>query len=167
MSLKEGEVMRFARFSVIQAAAGDFKQIALDTNLSIRTPFVWQVKALQMEIKATEMEWPAQNATENVEVQFTRESKAAIIAYDDSDLLEKYTRELTRVATIGTDAGPAYKTTINPITFLYTTPIIFAGANLYIGIDSTNASVITVKGRIGFTIAKVSEKEFFRYASAL
>lgn len=165
--IKENEVMRFSRFSVIQATAATFKQIAIDTNLSIRTPFVWMVKSLQLEIKATEIEWPAQNVTENVEVQFTRDSKAAMIAYDDADLLEKYTHELSRVATIGTDAGPAYREDINPRTFVYTTPIIYAGAALYVGINSTNSSVITVKGRIGYTIEKVSETAFFRFASAL
>lgn len=165
--LKEEEVMRFARFSNIESAAATFTQISLDTNLSIRAPYLWRIRALQLEVKATELEWPAQSAIESVMIQFTRESKTGIIAYDDADLLEKVTLEVDRVATVGTDAGPAYKFVQNPLTFPYFTPIVYAGAKIYCGIIGTNSAAITVKGRLGYTLEKTTEKAFFRFAGAL
>lgn len=165
--LKENEVLRFARFVVTEDAAATFTQITVETQLSIRTPYVWQIKALQVEFKSGELEFPAQGAQESLTLQFTRESKAALINYDDADLLEKVTSEITRVATIGTDAGPAYKFVDNPRTFVYSTPIIFAGSKIFIGLLGTSGSATTVRGRVGYTIEKVSEKAFFRYASAL
>lgn len=166
MPLKENEVLRFARFNVVESSNATFTEISLDTNLSIRTPFVWQVRALQLEILAAANEWPADGATETIIVQFTRESKSAILNYNDPDLLEKVTRELRRVDISA--VGNVHQVVQNPITVNYNSPIIYANSNLYIGILSTFGSgVANVRGRIGFTIEKVSEKAFFRFASAL
>lgn len=168
MPIKQSDVLQFARFNAVGAGSGVFNEISLATNLTIRAPYAWQVRALQLEIKLAQNEWPAQNTTETIEVQFTRESKAAIIDYDDADLIEKITREVARVATIGTDAGPAYREVTNPLTFLYTVPIYYTKPLIFLGLKSTFGSgTANIRGRIAYTITKITDKDFLNLLGAI
>jgi hypothetical protein len=168
MPIKQSEVLQFARFNAVGGGSGVYNEISLATNLTIRAPYAWQIRALQLEIKASQNEWPAQNTTETLEVQFTRESKAAIIDYDDADLMEKVTRELQRVATVGTDAGPAYREITNPLTFIYTIPIYYTKPLIFIGLKSTFGSgTANVYGRIAYTITKITDKDFLNLLGAI
>lgn len=168
MAIKQSEVLQFARFDASGGGSGVYNEITISTNLTIRAPYAWQIRALQLEIKVSQLEWPAQGTTETIEIQFTRESKDAIINYDDADILEKITREARRSPTIGTPAGPAYDYAENPLTFTYSVPIYYTKPSLFVGLKSTFGSgTANIRGRIAYTIVKISDRDFLNLLGAV
>ena len=166
--IKESDILRFLRFSVVESAAATFTESEFDTQLSVYAGFIWMIAFMEIDgMTASSIDDAAQGANEELNVQITRESKSALVNYNDSDLIEKVRVETERYATIGTDAGPVVLLTQSPIIITYPIPLPYAGQSIYIGVQSTAGAAKTVRGRIGYTIKKVSDKFFFRVAQSL
>lgn len=165
--LKDSEILRFLRFSVTESAAATFTQTSIDTNLSVDRGVIWLIHFIEMGLDPEYIDDPAQNATETFKIQVTRESKTAILSYNDADLIEMGIASKDRVATIGTEAGPSIQYAISPHMFKYQPAIPYAAGTIYVGVQSTSSAAKTGVGRIGYTIRHVSDKFFYRVASAL
>jgi hypothetical protein len=82
--------------------------------------------------------------------------------------MEKVTRELQRVPTIGTDAGPSHREITNPLTFIYSIPIYYTKPLIFIGLKTTFGSGTgNIFGRIAYTITKITDKDFLNLLGAI
>lgn len=167
ISLKEEDILRFLRFSVTESAAATFTQNEYQTNLSLERGMLAAIYTFEIEIPPSSIETPAASGTETLSVQITRESKTALVNFNDSDVLIKVVAQASRGAAIGTDAGPVVMFLTNPQRFDYRPPILFAGESVFVGIQSTNAAAQTIRGRIGYSLISVPEKMYFRVANSL
>ena len=166
-ALEDEAIIRFLRFSVVESAAATFTEQNLDTQLSIERGVIWMLHWVQVEYLVSNLDDPTQNADENLVIQITRDSKTGIVSYNDSDVIEQFSFEHTRAATIGTDAGPMWLSSVSPIKMSYSPAIPFAGSSIFVGVQSTAGAARTVQGRLAYTIRAVSDKFFFRVAQAL
>lgn len=170
MGLKKigaGDIMNFSRFVVAEAGAGGYNETEIDTNLSAERSLIWFIRMIQLEILPQTVDLPAAGADESLFLQITRESKTAIINYNDADVIEKFTDTAVRSAAIGTDAGPQIDRRITPITIQYKPPIPYGSRSIFIGFQTTAAAPNTIRGRIGYTTEKVSERDFYRIAQSI
>lgn len=166
--LKDEEIIRFLRFTMTESAAGVYTQITLDTNLSIETGLIWLIHWIEWEFGPNEIDEPAAGAIEWIQGQITRESKAAMLNLSDSDVIANYKKMIKRSAAIGTDAGPLWFYDPNiPFMQSFPIPLPFASQNIYCAIQSSSAAAKTIRGRIAYTIRRVSDKFFFRIAQAM
>lgn len=165
--LKDAEILRFQRFSVVESAAATFTEQSYDTQLSIDRGLIWLIHFIEFYMTADQVDDPAQNAYESLLCQITRESKTAEVNLSNADLVALHVIQKDRTATIGTDAGPVIHLHDFPSVHYYNPPIAYAAQNIYIAVQSTSASAQTVTGRIGYTLRKVSDKFFYRVAQAL
>lgn len=165
--LQDDEVIRFLRFSVPESAAATFTEQAYDTQLSIDRGFIWMIHWVETSLQPTNVDEPAAGASESISVQITRESKNAILAMSDPDLIAKVGVIHNRSATIGTDAGPMWVYDKYPVQTVFNPPLIYAAMNIYIGIKSSSGAAQTGAGRIAYTLRRVSDKFFYRVAQAL
>lgn len=161
--LTDEQVLRFLRFG--NAGFTSFAEVSYDTQLSIERGVIWLIHAVEWVSNAS-FDTPAASTTEYLTAQITRESKTAIVNANDSDLIAIYDERLTRGAAIGTDAGPVVTHFLNPHIQYFDPPIPYAGSNIYIGAECSIAAG-TIRGRIHFSLITVTDKYFFRVASAL
>jgi len=162
------EVLRFMRFSVVESAAATYTEQSFDTQLSIDRGMIWLIHFIEFgNLNLSLLEDPAQDAMEYMSCQIVRESKSAIIGLDDSDLVEAITVEKDRTATIGTDAGPIILASTTPIKINYSPPMGYAGQNIIVGVIASAGAAKTVKGRVGYTLKKVNDRQFLSLAHAL
>jgi len=167
LALTDEAILRFFRFSVVETAAATFTEQGLDTQLSIERGVIWLIHFIEFEVLGATLDDPGAASSEEFQVQLTRETKPTIVGYDDADLIEKYQLQIDRATAIGTDAGPLYKVTESPKMIRYVPAIPFAASTLFVGVAGTSGSAGTYRGRVGYTIRTVSDKFFFRVASAL
>lgn len=165
--IRDEDVLRFMRFNVTESAAATFTEQEYDTQLSIDRGYIWMIHFIEWDINLSQIEDPAQDATETFTGQITRESKSALITQNDSDLIARIRLLKDRSATIGTDAGPVIHAGVSPYKDNYYPAIPYAAQSIYVAIQTSHASVQSLTGRIGYTLARVSEKFFFRVAHAL
>lgn len=165
--LTDQELIRFLRFSVTESAAATFTQQSYDTQLSIDRGLIWMITWIEFELQAENIDDPAAAGTEHLTVQITRESKTAMLTYDDPDLIELVQLTHDRSAAIGTDAGPMYWQQLNPYMIQYPIPIPYSGRNIYVAAVSTAGAAKTFRGRIAYTLRRVTDKFFYRVAQAL
>lgn len=169
LELTDEQVLRFCRFTITESAASTFTQQILDTQLSIERGVIWLIHAVDWLMLGGELEAPGAGAAETFQAQITRESKAAIIFPSDADLIDYHSQYIKRSAAIGTDAGPLWWYEQNAMKrHDYALPIPYAAQNIYLALQSTNASSpATIYGRIHYTIRKVNDAYFYRVAQAL
>lgn len=166
--LRDDEILRFLRFEVTESAAATYTQKTIDTQLSIDRSIIWMIHSVDVfGINSMNLEDSAQNASESMNLQITRESKSSIIEYDDADLVERFQYAVKRYATIGTDTGPVCIPAVDPLKCVFPIPIAYAAQNIHVGIQTSHATPQVIRGRIGYTLRKVSDKFFYRVASAL
>lgn len=165
--LKDDEILRFLRWTVTESAAATYTEASFDTQLSIDRGLIWLIHFADFAISAKDIDDPAVNTTETISVQITRESKTAMVNFNDADLITRYHLQKDRSDTIGTAAGPDTYLDYYPKTQIFAPPVAYAAQNVWIGIQSTAAAAKTVQGRIGFTLRRVSDKFFYRVAQAL
>lgn len=166
--LSDEAILRVARVRATQSAAGAFTEVSFDTQLSVERGVIWMIHFIEFAwAGVVGLSQVAANAAEIYQAQVTRESKAAIVAGNDSDLIQGHQMQAARSAAIGTDAGPLWLTQDLIRRFDYPVPLPYASQSVFVGIDTTNAVVETVDLRIGYTIREVDDQFFFRVASAL
>lgn len=165
--LKDDEILRFFRFSLTESAVATFTEESYDTQLSIDRGIIWLLHFIELKMLYSSVDDPAQNAEEHVEFQITRESKSAMLHLNSPDVIFKAQIEKDRTATIGTDAGPVILGSRAPIIYSYAPPIAYAAQSIHVAVHSTCAAVQTVNGRVGYTLRRVTDKFFYRVASAL
>jgi hypothetical protein len=167
--LADEEVLRVARIRVTESAAATFTQSEVDTQLSVERGVIWMIHYIEFLYGNLDLlAEVGANAVERVIVQVTREGKTAIVAGNDSDIIQIASRSLFRSAAIGTDAGPLYAHINELDRFDYPTPIPYASQSIFVGaLGTDSANTHTVDCRIGYTIREVSDKFFFRVAQAL
>lgn len=162
--LNDDQIRRYLRFSVLGATA--FTQNSYDTQLSIERGVIWLIHQIECWT-ITARELPAASATEYWTGQITRESKAALIGFSDTDLVDMFDERIVRSAAIGTDAGPAWAFISGPLIHMFNPPIPYAASNIYVAAQSTFGSGVDFLGRIAYTLITVSDKFFYRVATAL
>ena len=167
VALTDEKILRFMRFTVTESAAGTFTEVGFDTQLSIERGVIWMVHFAEFEALAGNIDDPAQNAVESSTIQLTRETKTAIVDYNDADVVEQFRLQWQRGATIGTDAGPMWNMVKSPDKYNFSPPIPYAASSLFVGVQGSAGSAQTFRGRVGYTIMSVSDKFFFRVAAAL
>lgn len=165
--LRDDEVIRFLRYSVTESAAATYTQDSYDTNLSIHTGLIWMIHWIEMNLSPSSVDDPAQDASEWIKCQITRESKAAMVYLDNTDLIAIAALVKDRSATIGTAAGPDTYMGSEHVMIKFPIPIPYAAQNIYIAAQSTSAAAVTIRGRVAYTLRKVSDKFFYRVAQAL
>lgn len=166
--LKDHEILRFQRFMVTESAPATFTQQSFDTQLSIDRGLLWLIHFIEFAgILPSSIDDPAASASEYISAQITRESKDSLVSLDNADCIAKITLQKERSAAIGTDAGPMVFMGIEPIHLNYYPALAYAAQNIYVSIVSTSAAAQVVRGRIGYTLRKVTDKFFYRVAQAL
>lgn len=166
--VSEDAILRFARFSAVESAAATFTEQELATNLSLERGVLWQIRWIEVHMPPGVLtDDAAANSNEAVTVQITRETKSALVNFNDADLIALFHKQLKRANTIGTDAGPMYWTWDSPIRQAFDPAILYASPSIFVAVQSTEAAAVTVRGRIAYTLAKADEKLFFRVAQAL
>jgi len=165
--LRDDEIVRFCRFSITESAAATFTQVSYDTQLSIDRGFLWMIHWVEASMQASKMEDAAQDASEVLSLQVTRESKAATVRISDADCIFRYATEVSRYATIGTDAGPVVIQDNYPIIYTFPLALPYAHQEIYVAVQSSNATPVVVYGRLAYTLRKVSDKFFYRVAHAM
>lgn len=166
-SLKDLDVLRYLRFIVTESAAATFTEIEIDTQLSIERGVIWLIRSLELDIPVDTMDDPAVDTSEGIAIAVTRSSQSDIISFNDPDLVMQYAIAVNRANTIGTPAGPLWWIRENPSVQKFSIPIVYAGVSIFVGIKSTSAGAKVVSGRIGYSLAKVSDQDFFRVANAI
>lgn len=167
--LSDDEILRLARMRITETASSTFTEKELTTQLSVERGVIWLIHFIEFHFEdpsvLTEV---GANTFEDLTAQVTRESKTAILNFDDSDLVQGCNLRMGRSAAIGTDAGPIVNSYQGPIVFDYIVPMPYAAQSIFGGLLGTDASIIhDVNIRIGYTIKEVSDKFFFRVAQAL
>lgn len=165
--LRDDEILRFLRFSVTESAAATFTEESYDTQLSIDRGLIWMIHWIEVDLTSPSCDDPAAAAHESVLVQISRESKSATLGLNDADLIYTGSVIWHRSAAIGTDAGPMATYEFSPYKYNYDPPLPFAAQNIYVGVEGSAAAAKTVKGRIGYTMRRVTDKFFYRVAQAL
>jgi hypothetical protein len=165
--LRDDEILRFLRFAVVESAAATYTQQAMDTQLSIDRGLIWLIHFIEHDLGPQSIDDPAQGTLEYIRFQITRESKAAMVDLDNPDAIYMSSSQMERGATIGTDAGPMWTLSDWPKQAIFSPPIPYAAQTIYIAAQSTSGSARTVRGRIGYTMKRVTDKFFFRVAQAL
>lgn len=166
--IQDEEILRLIRFSVSETTASTFRETTIDTQLSIERGVIWLIHFIQIEMLIDILDVSAAGVTETATLQITRESKSTILDFDDADIVAKFSYEKRRSATIGTESGPLMTEQKSPMIQNYPVPLIYAGQNIHAGfVGSGGTNLKTVRGRIGYTIRRVSDKFFFRVAQSL
>lgn len=166
--LRDDEIIRFLRFSITESAAATFTQQSYDTNLSIDRGIIWMIHWIEWDLNVAHIaDDPAQGASESITGQVTREGKSALLQHDDSDLIAKTAVIWKHAATIGTEAGPMYALDTYPKIQHFPIPLPFANQTIYIAILSTAGAAQTSRGRLAYTLRRVTDKFFYRIAQAL
>lgn len=161
------EPMRFMRMQAIETAAGVFTEKSFDTQLSMHSLYIWLIHLIEVELDFSAIDDPTASAQESLSYQITRSSQTAIVNIDDPDIIFRNKISIMRTAAIGTDAGPGYKRTEGVRQFYYKPPIAYAGAAIFVSLKSTSSATKEIRMRIGYTLKKVSEREFFSIANAI
>lgn len=164
------DYLNFLRFTVTESAAGTFTQTELDTNLSAERGVMMEIHSLEIESSTNQftlLKEVAAGSNEDIRLQLTRDSKAAIIGLNDADCVALLKKEVTRSAAIGTDAGPLwiYDSLIWKIDFAL--PIPYVKPSIFVGIQSSLASAGTMVGRIGYTLRDIDRETFLELLVAL
>lgn len=167
--LTDEEIIRIARPKVTESAAATFTEVAFDTQLSVERGVIWMISFIEFQFSNLDLLTEvAADSQERIAAQITRESKTAVVAPGDPDLLQFSRPRCTRSAAIGTDAGPLWFFTNDVIVYNYPKPLPYASQSIYLGIVGSHSSdPHTVTARIGYTVRTVSDKFFFRVAQAL
>jgi hypothetical protein len=165
--LRSSQILRYMRVVLTESAGSTFTEKTLDTQLSIERGVVMLIHQLEISILPSAFSAVTADSNETFTMQITRTSQSALIDIDDPDSIIRYAWEIRRMAAIGTDAGPMYLYWKNPMFLHFPIPIPYAGANIFAAIQTTNAAAQTGRLRIGYTLAEVSDKEFFRIANAI
>lgn len=166
-ALKDEEVVRMVRASVTESGAATFTETTIDTQLSIERGVIWMISAVEFFQELSKHSEVGANGLETQNIQLTRESKTAIVELNDSDVIAKLQNGIYRSAAIGTDAGPLWLTWVMPVIQYFDPPLPYASQNMYLGFQTTAATVRSCYVRIRYTIRTVSDKYFFRVAQAL
>lgn len=167
VSLKDNEIMRVQRFSLIPSGAA-FTQLEVDTQLSIDRGVIWLIRRIDYDLRLEFIDPPAANVREFAEVQLSRISQSTMVGLSDANIVDNCMRELRRSAAIGTDAGPLWYWADSPIIHHFNPPIPYASANIYLGVYVSQVMVAnSLNVRIGYTIETVSDQYFYRVAQAL
>lgn len=161
------EILRFLRFSVTESAAATYTEQSLDTQLSIERGMIWLIRAIEWEINPSYIDDPAAGANETLQGQITREPQTEMLHMSDSDCIAHINLIKNRSSAIGTDAGPIVIFDKYPLMQQFPIPLPYAARTIYIGAKSTAGAAKTVRGRIHYTLRRVSEKFFYRVAHAL
>jgi len=164
------EYLNFLRFSVTQSAAATFTQTELDTNLSAERGVMMEIHSFEVDFGNNGFSLLREVAASGIEellIQLTRDSKAAIVATNDSDFLAGVKKQITRSAAIGTDAGPltVYDSQIYTVNFPL--PLPYVKPSIFIGLNSTASSAAIITGRIGYTLREIEREDFLELLVAL
>lgn len=167
--LDDEDILRIARLSVTESAAGTYTQTSIDTQLSIERGVIWMIHFIEFSYSQVALLTEVAPASiESITAQITRESKDAIQSFTAADTVQAQSHVVSRSAAIGTDSGPLWLHDVTPKRFDYAVPMVYAGQNIFFGIKGSDASLThTVEARIGYSIRTVSDKFFFRVAQAL
>jgi len=163
-----GDFLNFLRAKVVESAAATFTQLEVDTNLSAE-------RGVMMEIHSIEFDFETWNllrevgtaATEQVHVQVTRETKSATAELNDSDVIARVMKQVTRSAAIGTDAGPLWMEGERGMILNFPLPIPYVKPSIFIGILGTHATPATAYVRIGYTLREIDREDFLELLVAL
>lgn len=164
------EYLNFLRFSVTESAAGTFTQVELDTNLSAERGVMMEIHSIELESATNQftlLKEVAAASNEDIRLQVTRDSKTAMVNLNDADCLALFKKEITRSAAIGTDSGPLwiYDDLVHKIDFAL--PLPYVKPSIFVGIQSSVATLGTMAGRIGYTLRDIDREDFLELLVAL
>ena len=162
-----GEYLNFLRFTVTQSAAATYTQTELDTNLSAERGVMMDIHGVDFLINPQQLSEAAANSAETNTIQVVRESKTALVNPNDSDLIALQRYSWSRSAAIGTDAGPMWWFNRDLESLVFPLPIPYVKPSIFVGVNSTYSSAITVYGRIAYTLRDISREEFLELLVSL
>lgn len=166
--LSDESVLRIARSRVTESAAGVYTQGEIDTQLSVERGVIWMIHFAEFRFADLKgLAIIAADSTESYKAQITRETKSAIVAGNDSDLIQAHQLHTARSTAIGAEVGPLWFMTDLTRRFDYPIAIPYASQSVFVAIETTAPSVQLVDVRIGYTIKEVDDQFFFRVAQAL
>ena len=163
------EFLNFLRFSVTESGAATYTQTEIDTNLSAERGVIMEIHSIELipSTNAPLLREVGAGSTEQWEAQIVRETKTAIVGLNDPDTVGKFGRQVTRSAAIGTDAGPLYLDYDLVESIWFPKPIPYVKPSIFVGLLSSLSSVMTINGRIGYTLRDISREEFLELLVAL
>lgn len=162
------EAQRYYRFTVTMSAAAAYTEVEINTNLNISRDQTTVAMLHSFDYEPdTMLEQPGASGSESFIVQLLKQTQTAEIFLNNPDLLLKQILINNRGAAIGTDAGPFIQSIMMPIHIDIVPFIAVAVDRLFVGIDGTMAGAVTVRGRIGYHLITVTEKEFLRLSAGL
>lgn len=162
------DYLNFLRAKVTESAAATFTQLEVDTNLSAERGVMMEIHSIEIDFETWNLlREVAAAATEQVHVQVTRETKSATAELNDSDVLARVMKQITRSAAIGTDAGPLWVETDRMVRLDFPLPIPYVKPSIFIGILGTHATPATAYVRIGYTLREIDREDFLELLVAL
>jgi hypothetical protein len=164
-----GNFLNFLTGTLSETTAATYKELEIDTNLSAERGVMMEIHSFEIARIGMELlSEVAQGASETMGFHLARESKSSLLTINDKDIIIADVYELSRAATIGTDAGPLWNQFTRYKRYDFAMPIPYVKPSIFFGVQGSDASGFTGGNfRIGYTLREIDREDFLSLLVAI